>query len=128
DALRGADVVIGSRRGPGAQIVTPQGRLRELLGQGFSFLAARLIDRSIADFTCGFKAFTADAGRAIFSRARIDGWAFDVEVLAIARALGLCIASIPVEWRDDPHSKVRLSGAVLTSFVDLARVGWRHRN
>lgn len=128
DALGVADVVIGSRRAPGAHIVTPQGRLRELLGRGFSFLAGRLIDRSVADFTCGFKAFTADAGRAVFSRARVDGWAFDVELVAIARALGLRIASIPVEWRDDPHTKVRLSGAVLSSFVDLARIGWRHRN
>src|SRR5437763_1353121 len=94
----GADVVLGSRRAPGARIVAPQARPRDLLGRGFSALAALLVDRSVLDFTCGFKAFTAAAARAIFARTRIAGWAFDVEVVAIARELGLRVVSVPVEW------------------------------
>ncbi len=123
----GADVVLGSRRVPAARIVTRQPLARDLLGRGFSAMAGLLVDRSVPDFTCGFKAFTAAAGHAIFSRSRIAGWAFDVEIVAIARTLGLRVVSVPVDWHDEPRSKVRVPRAVLSSLVDLVRIAWLHQ-
>jgi dolichyl-phosphate beta-glucosyltransferase len=58
----------------------------------------------IADTQCGFKLFRANAAEQIFSRAVVNNWSFDFEVLAIARLLGYTIAEVPVVWNDDPHS------------------------
>jgi glycosyltransferase involved in cell wall biosynthesis len=128
-ALRdGAQMVLGSRRVPGARIVGAQPRWRDTLGQGFSRLAALLVDRDVPDFTCGFKAFSASAAQTLFSRARLDGWAFDAELVARARRLGLRIAMVPVEWHDEPGSKVRFPGALLGSLVDLVRIARWKRN
>lgn len=124
----GADVVLGSRRVPGARIVDPQPAWRDLLGQAFSWIAARLVDPAVPDFTCGFKAFSAPAARALFSRARVDRWAFDAEVVAIARRLGLRIETVPVEWQDQPGSKVRFPGALIGSLVDVVRIARWKRN
>ena len=60
----------------------------------------------VRDTQCGFKAFTADAARATFGRATIDGWAFDLEVLALAKRLGLVVREVGVVWKDDKRSKV----------------------
>ena len=124
----GADVVLGSRRVPGARIVGRQARWRDLLGRAFSTLAGLLVDRAVPDFTCGFKAFSAEAAGAVFSRARIDGWAFDAELVAIARALDLRVTTVAVEWHDEPGSKVRFPGALVSSLIDLVRIGRWKRN
>lgn len=58
------------------------------------------------DTQCGFKAFTAEAARDLFRRATIDGWAFDLEILALARKEGYAIAEVGVEWTDDKRSKI----------------------
>jgi dolichyl-phosphate beta-glucosyltransferase len=122
----GADVALGSRRVANATIAVRQPKLRELLGVAFSRLAAAAIDRDVRDFTCGFKGFKAAAARTIFERARIERWAFDAEVIAIARVHGLRIAQVPVRWQHQPDSKVRVARAALGSFIDLCRIAaWR---
>jgi dolichyl-phosphate beta-glucosyltransferase len=63
--------------------------------------------RGIWDTQCGFKAFRAEAAERIFARATIDGWGFDFEVLALARALNYKIGIIPARWVNDPRSQVR---------------------
>jgi dolichyl-phosphate beta-glucosyltransferase len=60
----------------------------------------------VRDTQCGFKAFTAEAARDLFRVARIDGWAFDLEVLALAKRRGFDIAEVGVEWKDDNRSRV----------------------
>ena len=69
-----------------------------------------MIQRSLVpgvrDTQCGFKAFTAEAARDLFRAARIDGWAFDLEILALARRRGFAIAEVGVEWTDDNRSRV----------------------
>jgi len=76
----------------------------------WSRLANRVIQRSLVpgvrDTQCGFKAFTAAAADALFGAARIDGWAFDLEILALARRAGFAIAEIGVAWSDDRRSRV----------------------
>lgn len=101
-----AEIAIGSRYAPGARTDVRQPAYRVL----WSRLANRFVQRSLVpgvrDTQCGFKAFTAEAARELFGRARVDGWAFDLEILALARRRGLAIAEVGVEWTDDRRSKV----------------------
>jgi dolichyl-phosphate beta-glucosyltransferase len=101
-----ADISIGSRYAEGARSDVKQPWWRV----AWSRLANRVIQRSLVpgvrDTQCGFKAFTAEAARALFSVGRIDGWAFDLEILALARRTGFAIAEVGVEWTDDRRSRV----------------------
>ena len=101
-----ADIAIGSRYAEGAKTDIKQPLYRVL----WSRLANRVIQRSLVpgvrDTQCGFKAFTAEAARALFELGRIDGWAFDLEILALARRAGFSIAEVGVEWTDDRRSRV----------------------
>src|SRR5439155_1306482 len=95
----GAQVVIGSRRLPGAAIELRQPRLRQMMGSVFTMLTRALVV-GVTDATCGFKLFSHDAARAIFSRLTLDDWSFDAEVLFLAHRLGFTVAEVPVRWRD----------------------------
>jgi len=101
-----AAIAIGSRYAPGAKADVKQPIYRVL----WSRLANRVIQRSLVpgvrDTQCGFKAFTAEAARDLFRYGRIDGWAFDLEILALARRRGYDIAEVGVEWKDDRRSRV----------------------
>lgn len=116
------DVVIGDRRHAGSKITRRQNFLREKAGRGFN-LVVRLLGLSASkDTQCGFKAFRHKAAREIFARARIDGFAFDTEVLVIARRLGLRVDDLPVEWMNDDETKFRCWADGWRSVVDLLRV------
>jgi dolichyl-phosphate beta-glucosyltransferase len=101
-----ADIAIGSRYADGARSNVKQPWYRVV----WSRLANRVIQRSLVpgvrDTQCGFKAFTAEAARELFGVARIDGWAFDLEILALAKRRGFEIAEVGVEWTDDRRSRV----------------------
>ena len=118
----GADVAIASRHAPGAvsEGQTPWYR------RAWSRLANRVVRAGLVDgihdTQCGMKAFTASAADVIFRQARCSGWAFDVEVLALARALGLTIAECGVVVRDDPRSRVRPLRDALSVTWDFARI------
>ena len=122
EALDEADVVLGSRRAPGAQISVRQPRLRESLGRGFTLLTRTLLAPGVSDFTCGLKGFRGAAADAIFAVSRLDGWAFDAELVTIARTQGHRLAEVPVRWHHEEDSKVRLLSAVLVSLRDLVRI------
>jgi len=121
----GNDVVLGNRRAHGSKITRRQPWLRERLGRGFTWLTRLVLAPGIDDFTCGFKGFRRAAAQAVFSRSTLDGWAFDAELVVIARAQGLRIAQVPVRWSHKDDSKVRLTAAVLGSLRDLARITGR---
>ena len=118
------DAVIGSRHVDGARIAVHQPRYRELLGAAFRALAKRFLSLEASDFTCGFKLFSRDAAREIFSRQTLWGWGYDVEILLIASRLGMVLVEEPVEWRDDARTRVRLGRDVLRSAHDLLRIRW----
>ena len=65
------------------------------------------------DKRCGFKGFSGKAAQDIFSKAKINRWAFDVEVLVLAKKLKYNIKEIPVTWINDAHSKVNLKGMII---------------
>ncbi len=105
---RGYAVAIGSRalRAQGVRVVrSPR---RAAAGWVFRRLASSLVLPGILDSQCGFKLFDAGAARDIFACLTVGRFAFDVEVLVIARALGYRVAEVPVSWREDARSKVRL--------------------
>jgi len=124
----GADVVVASRQHPDSDIAQHQSWLREHMGQGFNLLMRMMVGLHMPDTQCGFKAFTASAARAIFSRQKLDGFSFDVEVLFLANALGLTTVEIPVRWVNEPNSKVRMLLDPLKMFVDLMRIRRLHRS
>ena len=100
---QGRPVVIGSRRVEGAGYVVPQPLVRRVGSNTFRLMTRPLVG-GVADSQCGFKFFTADAAQQIFSRVTANGFAFDVEVLAVARHLGLPVVEVPVRWTDQEGS------------------------
>ncbi len=103
----GAEMVVGSRFRPDANLVQRQPWLRRTLGAGFRWLARRTLSLTASDVTCGFKGFTRDAAGRVFALSTINGWAFDAELLVIAKKLGLSVAEVPITWEDCRDSRVR---------------------
>jgi len=124
----GADVVVASRQHPDSDIAQHQSWLREHMGQSFNLLMRTMVGLDMQDTQCGFKAFTAAAADAIFSRQQLDGFSFDVEVLFLANALRFTTVEIPVRWVNEPNSKVRMLLDPLNMFVDLMRIRRLHRS
>lgn len=101
------DVAIGSREGQTARRVG-EPAYRHVMGRLFNYVVQRIALPGIDDSQCGFKMFTAPAVLAIFPLVTLDGWAFDVEVLTIAREHGLRIIEIPIEWHYRDQSRVSM--------------------
>src|SRR4029453_7415481 len=92
-----AEIAIATREGTGANRVG-EPEHRHLLGRVFNNPVRTTVLTDLSDTQCGFKMFTARAVEAIFPFVTIDGWAFDIEVLVIARRRGLTIEEVPIEW------------------------------
>jgi len=119
---RGADVAIASRGLARSNVLEKQPFYREGMGRIFNLVMRIFVLPGLCDTQCGFKLFTREAARAVFPLARVDGWAFDVEVLYLARRMGFRIAEVPARWLDSRASKVNLVGGPLTMLRDLARI------
>ncbi len=111
---KGYGMVIGSRDVEGAVLNPPQPWLRHMLtAESFKLLRKILVGLwDIEDSQCGFKAFSAKAAEAIFPKSVIERFAFDPEVLFLARKYGYKIKEIPVTWVNDIHSKVNMMSMV----------------
>jgi dolichyl-phosphate beta-glucosyltransferase len=102
----GCDIAIGSRAVAGSCVLLHQPAHRELLGKAFNLMVRALVVPGIRDTQCGFKLFSAHAAETVFPQAQIEGFGFDVELMALARQAGLRIAEVGVTWTDDPNSRV----------------------
>jgi dolichyl-phosphate beta-glucosyltransferase len=120
--LKDSQVVVGSRRVEGAIIKTHQPFLREMMGRVFTKLTQILIGSSIADFTCGFKGFQAEAGKKLFSLSRINRWAYDSEIIFLAQKLGYKIAQVPVIWENRIDTRVKMGKAAIESLIDVLKI------
>lgn len=118
----GHDVVIGSRDIIGSQIEVPQPLHRRVMGYTFMVLRDWIAVSGFRDTQCGFKLFRKAAADQVFSRSRVDGFCFDVEILAIAKSLGYRMCEVPVVWRNDERSKVNPVGDPLKMLLDLFRI------
>jgi dolichyl-phosphate beta-glucosyltransferase len=121
-----ADVAVGSRRTAGAVIEVHQPLYRELMGKVFTRLSNLILGLHVSDFTCGFKGFRREAARELFSRQRLGDWSFDAEILYLAQLRAYRVQEIPVVWRDDRATKVRLARDVISSFVGLLKIRLNH--
>lgn len=100
------DVAIGSRALPDSDLEVRQPFWREMMGRTFNKIVQRLSVPGISDTQCGFKAFRGDVARKLFALQHIEGFAFDVEVLYLARKFGYRIVEVPIRWVNSPDSRV----------------------
>lgn len=125
---KGSDVAIGSRvaQDPGeVEVKTPIHR--KIIGRVFAFFVNLFAVEGIGDTQCGFKMFRREAAYAIFSRQKTAGFAFDVEILFLARRLSLTITEIPVNWVAQAGSKVNLVTDSMKMLWDISLIRWLHR-
>jgi dolichyl-phosphate beta-glucosyltransferase len=127
-AKRGVDVVIGSRALADSDIRQRQPTAREFMGRGFNVLVRTLLLGGIRDTQCGFKLFSRRAAQGVFSRMTLDGFAFDVEALMLARKLGFVVREVPVIWYHAPNSKVSPVTDSAKMFADLVKLRLAMRN
>jgi dolichyl-phosphate beta-glucosyltransferase len=123
-SLSAFDVAIGTREGLGARRIG-EPSYRHVMGRLFNGVVQRLALPGIEDSQCGFKMFTADAVRSIFPLVTIDGWAFDVEVLTIARERRLRVVEVPIEWHYRSESQVSMVRDSLGMLRELLRIRLR---
>ena len=120
---RSVRVAIGSRAIDRSLVGVHQPAFREAMGRVFNLAMRAITGLPYRDTQCGFKLFEASAAREIFSRQRLDGFGFDVEVLFIARLLGYAAAEVPVRWNNAAGSTVSLWRGVM-AFLDPLKVRW----
>lgn len=121
---QGFDLVIGSRRVAGSEILAHQNPLRENLGHFFTKLSNLILGTDYSDFTCGFKLLTQEAAKKIFSKQKLNGWAFDSEVLFLAKKWGFRVSEVGVKWTDIKFSKVRFPQDIIKSLLGLFKIRW----
>jgi dolichyl-phosphate beta-glucosyltransferase len=119
DAHPADDVLLGSRQHADSRIERRQGLLRQTMGKTFNRVLRTLSLIPFRDTQCGFKAFRAAPAREIFALQTIDGFAFDVEIILLAQALGYRIAELPVRWLNSPESKVHIVGDSVRMLMDV---------
>jgi len=115
-----ADIAIGSRYVAGARVSAKQPLWRRLWSRLVNKVIRASLVPGVRDTQCGFKAFSAGAAEDIFARCQIDGWAFDLEALALAARRGYTVREVGVAWNDDERSRVN----PLADFVKVVRE-WR---
>lgn len=120
DALGHADLAIGSRSLPGSSVDGGSHR-RAMMGRTFNRIVNATTHLSLGDTQCGFKAFRGPVARLLFHSTVTNRFAFDVELLAMARRLGLRIAEVPVHWRHIPGSRISPLRDPLSMVTDVLR-------
>lgn len=123
----GGDIAIGSRGLSDSRLVVRQPAYREWSGRIFNLLVRMLLLRGIWDTQCGFKLLRGSTARELFQHCTIDGFAYDVEVLALAIKAGVRVAEVPVSWAHNAESKVSVGRDAVGMFIDLCRIAMRMR-
>ena len=119
--LEEVDIAIASREAPGSVRIN-EPYYRHFTGRVFNTLIRLLVLPKLQDTQCGFKCIRADVARDIFRYQTLTGWAFDVELLYIARYHGYRIAEIPIHWYFNADSKISVFRDSLRMFLDLLRI------
>src|SRR3954462_4230734 len=112
-----SDVAIGTRLAHGARVV--RGPKRELISRAYNTILHTALRARFSDAQCGFKSVRTSALRGLIDNGHDDGWFFDTELLVLAQRRGLRIHEVPVDWVDDPDSRVDI---VRTAWDDLRGV------
>jgi putative flippase GtrA len=116
-----SDVAIGSRLSRQSRVV--RGAKREVISRGYNLLLRGTLAASFSDAQCGFKAIRADVARELLPLVEDTGWFFDTELLVLAQNAGMRIHEVPVDWVDDPDSRVDIVATVLADLRGMLRIG-----
>jgi putative flippase GtrA len=116
-----SDLAIGSRLSRGARVV--RGAKREVISRGYNLLLRSTLAARFSDAQCGFKAIRADVADRLLPLVEDTGWFFDTELLVLAERAGLRIHEVPVDWVDDPDSRVDLVATAVADLRGVARLG-----
>jgi len=119
------DVVIGSRALKTSMIIKKQPWWRQEMGKVFNRIVKLIVLNDFHDTQCGFKIFSGKTARSLFKDARVDRFAYDVEILALAIRKGFKILEVPVKWINSPASKVNPVCDSLQMLYDLVKISWR---
>jgi putative flippase GtrA len=115
-----SDLAIGSRLARGARVV--RGPKRELISRAYNVILHTALRAHFSDAQCGFKAVRADVAARLLADVRDQEWFFDTELLVLAQRRGLRIHEVPVDWVDDPDSRVRIVSTAVQDLKGVARL------
>jgi glycosyltransferase involved in cell wall biosynthesis len=115
-----SDVAIGSRLARGARVV--RGPKRELISRSYNLILRSVLRARFSDAQCGFKAVRGEVARELLADVRDDGWFFDTELLVLAQRRGLRVHEVPVDWVDDPDSRVDIVRTAIDDLRGVARL------
>ncbi|WP_369830596.1 glycosyltransferase [Mycobacterium sp. ACS1612] len=116
-----SDVAIGSRLAASSRVV--RGPKREFVSRSYNLILRGVLGAKFSDAQCGFKAVRADVARQLLPHVADTGWFFDTELLVIAERAGLRIHEVPVDWVDDPDSRVDIVRTAINDLKGCWRVG-----
>ena len=116
-----SDVAIGTRLARGSRVI--RGLKREIISRCYNLLLHTLLDVGFSDAQCGFKAIRAVPARELLPLVEDRGWFFDTELLVLAERAGLRIHEVPVDWVDDPDSRVDIVATALADLRGMRRIG-----
>lgn len=116
-----SDIAIGTRLSRSSRVT--RGPKREFISRSYNFLIRATVGSRFSDAQCGFKAMRTDASRRLLPLVEDDGWFFDTETLILAERAGLRIHEVPVDWVDDPDSRVDIVSTAMADMRGLWRVG-----
>ncbi|MEU9453408.1 glycosyltransferase [Streptomyces sp. NPDC048277] len=117
-----SDLAIGTRLAPSSRVV--RGPKREFVSRCYNVLLRCTLSVGFSDAQCGFKAVRREVAGQLLPLVRDSAWFFDTELLVVAERAGLRIHEVPVDWVDDPDSRVALLSTALADLRGIARVGW----
>jgi putative flippase GtrA len=115
-----SDLAIGTRLARGSRVV--RGTKREVISRCYNLLLRGTLAARFSDAQCGFKAIRADVAHGLLPLVEDDGWFFDTELLVLAERSGLRIHEVPVDWIDDPDSRVDIVTTALADLRGVARL------
>ena len=115
-----SDLAIGSRLARGSRVV--RGAKREVISRCYNLLLKSALAAGFSDAQCGFKAISSDVARRLLPHVTDTGWFFDTELLVLAQRSGLRILEVPVDWVDDPDSRVDIVATAAADLKGIARL------
>jgi putative flippase GtrA len=120
-----SDVAIGTRLARGARVV--RGPRREFISRAYNLLLQASLGTRFSDAQCGFKAIRRECAARLLPQTLDGAWFFDTELLVLAERAGLRIHEVPVDWTDDPDSRVNVRAAAAADLRGIVRMGGRQR-
>ena len=115
-----SDVAIGTRLAPGSRVV--RGAKREVISRSYNQILRTTLRARFSDAQCGFKAVRSAALPGLLDEVRDNGWFFDTELLVLAQRRGMRIHEVPVDWVDDPDSRVSIARTAIDDLRGVARL------